>query len=202
MIVVNIDEVIQQIEEFDINPPDENYFEPDFGERVASECSTDVARDMVVACFKRLHNTVAASFLDGFLKKVQIESLGNLLLDCIVLARGINATGSIVDFLREFAGLSDIEIADQLLDRLEIAKSEEEQNRLSYGLWIVACGITIVFQEEKIDNNWPYSSRDPVTIQFISRIREVMSNSTLSNYSRSSLEECIANLSKETKKIK
>ena len=95
----NIDRILSQLEEFDTDPPDENYTHGEFGERAASECDPDTARKLVVACYMRLLNSLAASFLDGFLKVVKIEALDDLLFACMVSSPDINAAGSIVGYL-------------------------------------------------------------------------------------------------------
>jgi hypothetical protein len=193
---MNIDEILGPFEDLATESSNEDYA-AEFAEMVASQCDPDTAGKVVVACYTRFVNSTASNFLDEFLKLVQIESLDEILLDCIVLS--VDAAGSIVDYLLTFAGLSETDLADRLLNRLAIARDDQSQYCLSYGLWVLICSRT--FNEDHCLSLWTYSASDSATINLRSRIENALSNLTLSAPSRARLEACIKDLASKEPRL-
>ena len=115
------------------------------------------ARNVVIACFTRLHHTMAGDFLKGFLSVAHVVGLEDLLFNRLAATDDVSAASSIVDTIIASTKLSPAEVADRLLDRFATADNEQLQANLSYGVWALTCRWSWDLQDDTLTRLWTYS---------------------------------------------
>lgn len=181
--------IVDQVLRNDMDPPSDEYSPYDFGAHIARHISEDVAKDVVRKSFEILPGTLAASFLEGFLQNVALHQLDTLLLEALLHSREIGAGGAIVEFLQNFCGLSADDIARRILVQLSATRDGNEQNRLSYALWCLICGETYEIASGNL--------RQAPDIRVDECINNVLTTMLLTDYAKTTLEECLGRTRKK-----
>ena len=110
-------------------------------------------------------------------------TIADLLFSCLESAFYLDSAAHVVDYLRRFAQIQSVDIARAILDRLMTSKTEDEQNRLSYGLWSLF--------------DWSMASTGTAARDLRERIAGILKEQRLGAYARSTLEECLANITSD-----
>jgi hypothetical protein len=188
---LSIDDLIAVVDASDENPPNPDFSLEDFGKEVAEGWDSKTARDIVFACFTRLHHNVAHDFLSGFLSVAHVDELAELLFDRLVSSDDVSASATIVEILIRFAKLSAAEVAEGLLDRFATADDEQVQANLSYGVWALVCMYCWDLRDDSTTRLWTYPLGDPVSTRLVHRLEGELKRDDISKYARDTFSECI-----------
>ena len=180
--------VVENLLAFDANPPDVNYSPFDYGESVATNVCEPEAKQIVEQCLRLLPGTLATSFLEGFLGRYLPDSIDLILMHTIPEVQDLGSAGSIVELLRQSCGMEDQEIADRILDSMKDLNAGAAQDRLSFALWSVICGETYDVQNAVTRCNGDILVKN--------KLSSILENLSLTDYSRSTLKECMTRISK------
>ncbi|MBL9080869.1 MAG: hypothetical protein JNK76_03635 [Planctomycetales bacterium] len=180
-----VERIVQRVHEYFTDPPSEDYSTYDFGREIARTLPAIYHQDVVRRCYEALSGVLAESFLEGFLELTALPELGNLLLDRIATTADIGAAAGIVRLAQEFGGLTAQQTADGIIERFLVATDSSQQDRLAYALRCVLCCETFHVATGQTTRNSLVLARQ--------RILQIISNNlSLSQYARSTLEECLS----------
>ena len=176
------DEFITNVEEWDLDPPHEDYSTEEYAEKFAAEhCDSDI-RVAARLAVQRLFSGTVESVTDG-LFSVRPEAFPVTEVESWLRSGfEIKSASRVIEILVAKFDVHPDDALALLFRLIEVETNEIVQNQLAYACWFIVNGRTFLVQED-ILVGFLFSPVD-------TEIEQLLKLQTLTDYARQTLVEC------------